>query len=186
MLITFGLTQYMASPPHTMGNEGRGRATVNTSIRFAPTVTRLLLPLTAGRTVTLLPEASEIEALAHALTAQNDYWLLKLTPAHLDALRRLLDPATLAGQARTLVVGGEQLTAAMVEFWRTHAPSTRIPGLYRLSLMWGKSLTRGSSYGNGLLNGVFREGCSGRSCACAIYCEGKPFSTGNPLPGLRM
>jgi amino acid adenylation domain-containing protein/non-ribosomal peptide synthase protein (TIGR01720 family) len=130
MLTHFGLNNYLAWARHTMGNEGRGGAPVNTSIGFDATVTSLLLPLTAGRTVTLLPEASEIEALAHALTAQNDYWLLKLTPAHLDALRRLLDPATLAGQARTLVVGGEQLTAAMVEFWRTHAPSTRIINEY--------------------------------------------------------
>ncbi|MBK6592494.1 MAG: AMP-binding protein [Burkholderiales bacterium] len=130
MLTHFGLNNYLAWARHTMGNEGRGGAPVNTSIGFDATVTSLLLPLTAGRTVTLLPEASEIEALAHALTAQNDYWLLKLTPAHLDALRQLLDPATLAGQARTLVVGGEQLTAAMVEFWRTHAPATRIINEY--------------------------------------------------------
>jgi pristinamycin I synthase-3/4 len=98
-------------------------APVNTPLAFDATVTSLLLPLIAGRTIRLLPETDQIAALAAVLTSGVDLTLVKLTPAHLQALSHYIpEKATLS--ARRFVVGGESLNAALVESWRQ-----RIPGL---------------------------------------------------------
>ncbi|WP_141588803.1 non-ribosomal peptide synthetase [Myxococcus sp. AB056] len=109
--------------------EGSG-APVHSSISFDLTVTSLLAPLVAGRTVTLVPEDDRLEGLAKALRSKPDFSLVKLTPTHLKLLARQLDPAALAGQARALVIGGEALTAEALEPWRSHAPGTRLINEY--------------------------------------------------------
>jgi len=105
-------------------------APINTSIAFDATITSLWLPLTTGRTIHFLDQENEIEALAEKLQNDNNFSLVKLTPVHLDALRHLLPASTLAGQTNSYVIGGEQLTAATVEFWRTNAPATRLINEY--------------------------------------------------------
>jgi amino acid adenylation domain-containing protein len=105
-------------------------APINTSIGFDATVTSLFLPLISGQAVHLVAETEEIEALAECLAQQRGFSLVKLTPAHLDILQQLLPPETLAGQARALVIGGEQLSAATVRFWRRYAPATRLINEY--------------------------------------------------------
>ena len=108
---------------------GRG-APINTSIGFDATVTSLFLPLISGSAVHLVAETDEIEALADCLAQQRDFSLVKLTPAHLDILQQLVPAEALAGQARVLVIGGEQLSAATVRAWRQHAPATRLINEY--------------------------------------------------------
>ncbi|SEM69546.1 non-ribosomal peptide synthase domain TIGR01720/amino acid adenylation domain-containing protein [Stigmatella aurantiaca] len=109
--------------------EGSG-APVHSSISFDLTVTSLLAPLVAGRTVTLVPEDNRLEGLAKALRSTPDFSLVKLTPTHLRLIARQLDAAALAGQARALVIGGETLTAEALEPWRNHAPGTRLINEY--------------------------------------------------------
>ncbi|WNG44099.1 amino acid adenylation domain-containing protein [Archangium minus] len=109
--------------------EGSG-APVHSSVSFDLTVTSLLAPLVTGRAVTLVSEDDRLEGLAKALRSQADFSLVKLTPTHLRLLARQLDATTLAGQTRALVIGGEALTAEMLEPWRTHAPGTRLINEY--------------------------------------------------------
>ncbi|MEZ4868989.1 MAG: amino acid adenylation domain-containing protein [Caldilineaceae bacterium] len=105
-------------------------APVNSSISFDATITSLVLPLVAGRPVQLLPEAGEIEVLSTQLQTQQDFSLVKITPAHLYMLNHLLPPQSAAGQVRALVIGGEQLLYRQVAFWRAHAPETRLINEY--------------------------------------------------------
>lgn len=105
-------------------------APVNSSVSFDATITSLLLPLMAGRTVQLLPEEGEIEALSEQLQAQLDFSLIKITPAHLYMLNQMLPPEGITASARALVIGGEQLLQQHVDFWRTHAPDTRLINEY--------------------------------------------------------
>ncbi|HEX6642970.1 MAG TPA: amino acid adenylation domain-containing protein, partial [Thermoanaerobaculia bacterium] len=98
-------------------DEGEG-APINTAIGFDATVTSLYLPLISGRPIILLPEDRQLEALAELLNSGADLTLVKLTPAHLDALRGLVDVSKV--RARKFVVGGEALPAEVAEYWRPH------------------------------------------------------------------
>ncbi len=107
--------------------EGCG-AILHSSISFDMAVTSLFAPLLAGNSLFLLPEG--IEALACALLDKENYSLLKLTPTHLKALAALLPAEQLAGRSRVLVIGGEDLQMETLEFWREHAPATRLINEY--------------------------------------------------------
>ena len=109
--------------------EGAG-APVNSSISFDATVTSLLTPLVAGRCVELLPEQNEIDHLCAALQAQRDFSLVKITPAHLDMLSRLLPARPLGGCTRAFIIGGEALTVDRLAFWRRFAPEVRLINEY--------------------------------------------------------
>jgi amino acid adenylation domain-containing protein/FkbM family methyltransferase len=109
--------------------DGSG-APVHSSIGFDLTVTSLFAPLLAGRQIIMMPETESVEALAEALRAGSDFSLVKLTPSHLQMLNQLLPPAEAAGRVRALVIGGEELKAESIAFWRTHAPETRLINEY--------------------------------------------------------
>jgi amino acid adenylation domain-containing protein len=94
------------------------------------TVTSLLAPLVGGRRVDLLDEDLGVEQLAAALREPRDYSLVKITPAHLRALGDQLGPANAPGRTRAFVIGGEQLTAEHVAYWREHAPETSLINEY--------------------------------------------------------
>ncbi|MBU3584547.1 AMP-binding protein, partial [Polynucleobacter sp. 15G-AUS-farblos] len=125
-----GLNNYLkwANDEYRPAN-GNG-APINTSIAFDATITSLWLPLINGKTIQVFDDENDIEGLAKQLVRSPDFSLVKLTPIHLDALRNLLDPKDLPKQARVFVVGGEQLTYPMVEFWSKNAPNSRIINEY--------------------------------------------------------
>jgi amino acid adenylation domain-containing protein len=125
-----GLANYLAWATRAYGvHRGEG-APVHSSIAFDLTVTALLAPLVAGRRVDLLDEGLGVEQLAAALRERRDYSLVKITPAHLRALGDQVGPAGAAGRARAFIIGGEQLTAEHVAFWREHAPETELINEY--------------------------------------------------------
>ncbi|HEY0602810.1 MAG TPA: amino acid adenylation domain-containing protein [Herpetosiphonaceae bacterium] len=130
MLTQRGLSNYLHWAVAAYGAaQGQG-APVHSPIGFDLTVTSLFTPLLCGRSVWLLPQPQPVEALADRLKAQADYSLVKLTPAHLDLLRLVLPPDTLAGQARAFVIGGEALHYETIALWRQHAPATRLINEY--------------------------------------------------------
>src|SRR6185436_4853240 len=106
-----------------------GAAPVHSPLSFDLTVTSLFLPLLAGRCVELVPEEEGIEGLAGAL-AEGGFGLVKLTPAHLEVLQRLLPPERAAGCADAFVIGGETLSGEQLAFWREHAPGLRLINEY--------------------------------------------------------
>ncbi|HKH45402.1 MAG TPA: non-ribosomal peptide synthase/polyketide synthase [Thermoanaerobaculia bacterium] len=124
-----GLANYLlwAAEAYPAG-EGRG-APVHSPISFDLTVTSLFLPLLAGRCVELVPEEEGVEGLAAAL-AEGDFGLVKLTPAHLEVLERLLPTERVAGCASAFVIGGEPLSGEQLAFWREHAPGLRLINEY--------------------------------------------------------
>jgi amino acid adenylation domain-containing protein len=125
-----GLANYVAWAARAYDAASGGGAPVHSSASFDLTVTSLYAPLVAGRTVVLLPEGNAVEALVETLTARGGYSLVKLTPAHLELLSRLVPPERAAGAARALVIGGEALSWEALAFWRAHAPGTRLVNEY--------------------------------------------------------
>lgn len=109
--------------------KGRG-APVNSSIAFDATVTSFFSPLLTGQQVWLLPEKEEIEMLSRILNAENNFSLVKITPAHLQLLSPLLPAQRLNKQTNAFVIGGENLQRSHVEHWLTHAPDTRLINEY--------------------------------------------------------
>ena len=62
--------------------------------------------------------------MASSLLAPHPFSLLKITPAHLDLLARLIPSAEASRAARFFIIGGENLLSESLAFWRTHAPKT--------------------------------------------------------------
>ncbi|MDZ7269872.1 MAG: amino acid adenylation domain-containing protein [candidate division KSB1 bacterium] len=104
-------------------SQGSG-ALVHSPLAFDATVTGLFSPLLVGKTVQLVPEGLEIEALSRVLETQGGFSLIKITPAHLDVLGQQLGAERAGKVTAAFVIGGENLTAKHIAFWRRHAPAT--------------------------------------------------------------
>jgi len=106
-----GLTNYILWASREYEAECGCGAPINTPLAFDATITSLYLPLIVGRRVNLLSEDRQLEALAELLGRGDELTLVKLTPAHLQALRELLGPKASGVRARRFVVGGGGATA---------------------------------------------------------------------------
>ncbi|MFD2170023.1 amino acid adenylation domain-containing protein [Tumebacillus lipolyticus] len=105
--------------------DGHG-APVHSSLAFDLTVTGLFLPLLSGKKVVLLPEEADVEALGDLLRTEGGFSLVKLTPAHLHLLEHQLAEHEAAGCTASFVIGGENLLAEHLQWWREHAPELRL------------------------------------------------------------
>jgi amino acid adenylation domain-containing protein len=103
---------------------------VQSSISFDATITSIFSPLLVGQKVVLLPEKQEIEALVSLLQSSDNFSLIKITPAHLEILKYLLQPEQAQGRTRALIVGGEALLGNNLAFWLKNAPQTKIINEY--------------------------------------------------------
>ncbi|MEX3860392.1 AMP-binding protein, partial [Paraburkholderia sp. BR10923] len=95
------------------------------SLSFDGIVTTLFGPLLAGAALYLLKPAFEIDLLS----AANDgrvYDLIKLTPSHLSLLNRQLECYEGPAPTKALMVGGEPLVPADIQFWRKRFPHVRL------------------------------------------------------------
>ncbi|HEX3187053.1 MAG TPA: amino acid adenylation domain-containing protein [Pyrinomonadaceae bacterium] len=125
-----GLTNYLSWAVNEYRLNGGNGAPLHSPIGFDLTITSLFLPLIAGTAVTLVPEDDGVEGLRDALNSQQDFSLVKITPAHLEVLAHLLPPEHAAGSTRALVIGGEALFAEGLSYWFEHAPQTRLINEY--------------------------------------------------------
>jgi non-ribosomal peptide synthetase component F len=125
MITHRGLANYLDWAMQTYPTQVGG-APVHSSIGFDLTVTSLFVPLLAGQPVTLLPEGDAGSLLGQALTKPGGFGLVKITPAHLLLLNQIVPAEKAASATQSFVIGGEQLTAEQLSFWRRHAPNTRL------------------------------------------------------------
>src|SRR5215213_6580857 len=127
-----GLANYLRwSREAYQSQEGAG-AVVHSPIGFDLTVTSLWLPLLSGTRVLLAGEGiGVIEELAQSLDGEEEFTLLKLTPAHLEPLgAELAKRAAARGGVRRLVIGGEALHSEQLSWWSEHAPETQVVNEY--------------------------------------------------------
>ncbi|MGH8490382.1 MAG: non-ribosomal peptide synthetase, partial [Gammaproteobacteria bacterium] len=125
-----GLVNYLSWCTEAYAVAGGNGTPVQSSIGFDATITSLYPSLLVGRPVVLLPETQEIEGLSALLQSKHNFSLVKITPAHLDALGQWLRPEELGGQSRALILGGEALAGRSLSLWHTHAPETRLINEY--------------------------------------------------------
>ena len=126
MILHRGLVNYLWWAKDGYAVERGRSAPVHTSFSFDLTVTSLFVPLIAGGSVELLPEDVGAQNLVAALLRAGERSLLKITPSHLDLLSQQIGPEKIAGLARCLVIGGENLVAESLRVWRDLAPDTRL------------------------------------------------------------
>ncbi|HEU5132811.1 MAG TPA: non-ribosomal peptide synthetase, partial [Pyrinomonadaceae bacterium] len=72
------------------------------------------------------PETEGVLGLSTALSRGPNYSLVKLTPAHVQLLATQLSEQRAAQLTHALVIGGENLLAETVKWWREHSPQTRL------------------------------------------------------------
>jgi amino acid adenylation domain-containing protein/non-ribosomal peptide synthase protein (TIGR01720 family) len=125
-----GIVNYLAWGVRAYDAGAARGAPVQSSISFDLTLTSLLIPLSAGSTVDLLEEELGVDALTEALREKGDYSLVKITPAHLEAVGQQLAPEEAAGRARIFVIGGENLSSRSVRFWHQNAPDSVLVNEY--------------------------------------------------------
>ncbi len=125
-----GLTNYLhwAIQAYEVA-QGEG-SLVHSSLAFDLTVTSLWTPLLVGRSVELLPDDPSLETLRDALVRRRNLSLVKITPAHLSVLSQQLSPEQVRGCTRRFIIGGENLTAESLSFWRQAAPETLLVNEY--------------------------------------------------------
>lgn len=124
-----GLINYLWWARSGYGIDGADGAPMVGSIAFDLSVPNFFLPLTAGLSVTLLPPDEGLGNLADLLTEPADFSLLKITPGHLDVLRRMVQPDSVHS-VRTFVVGADEVRTETALGWRKAAPRARIINEY--------------------------------------------------------
>ena len=130
MILHRGLVNYLWWAIRTYNLQVGGSVPVHSSISFDLTVTSLYPALLAGGQVELLAEDVGAQNLLAALRQRKDRNLVKITPAHLEALSLQVSAEEVAGMTKTFVIGGENLLAESLQLWRDHAPGTRIINEY--------------------------------------------------------
>ncbi len=114
-----GLTNYLSHAAEAYLAEGVEGSVVSSPLGFDATLTTLLAPLVAGKRVELLPDDERtISRLAGRLFGSEQALLFKLTPAHLEALQYVEKPVETGQAAHVIVIGGEQLGAALLTKWK--------------------------------------------------------------------
>ncbi len=130
VILHSGLANYVSWAIEAYGVTAGDSVPVHSSISFDLTVTSLYPALLAGAEMELLPEEGGADGLLQALRRRGARALVKITPAHLDLLRQQLRPEEAEGLTRCFVIGGENLLAESLRFWRQHAPRTRLINEY--------------------------------------------------------
>ncbi len=125
-----GLLNYAQWALHTYTPEAGEAIPISSPIAFDATATGLYCALLSGRAVELLTDGEEIEELERKLQQPRQYSLIKVSPAHLQALGPRLQQANPPCNVSTIVVGGEALPASTVEQWQSFWPELRLINQY--------------------------------------------------------
>lgn len=103
---------------------------VHSSVTFDLTVTSLLAPVLAGKTVLLLPEEQQLDLLAQAFQSDVDFSLIKLPPLHMQMLGEQVAQAEIRGHVHAFIIGGEALFPRHIAFWHMAAPTSELINEY--------------------------------------------------------
>lgn len=125
-----GLANYLCWAVRTYGLRAGDLVPVHSSISFDLTVTSLYPALLCGGQVQLLPEDVGAQNLVTALQDGRLRGLVKITPAHLELLTQQVSAAAAPGTTRAFIIGGENLSAEGLRFWRETAPRIRLINEY--------------------------------------------------------
>jgi len=125
-----GLVNYLTWAAKAYAVEEGTETIVHSSIGFDLTITSLFSPLLVGGSVRLLDESGGLEEMAATLLSHSGSSLLKMTPSHLEGINQLVTPEEVSRKIRTLILGGETLSAKTLAGWNHHTPGPKIVNEY--------------------------------------------------------
>jgi amino acid adenylation domain-containing protein len=125
-----GLTNYLTWAIEAYKVKDGNGAPVHSSISFDLSITSLFAPLLVGRKVELLPAQLAVEALSEALRHEKNFSLVKITPSHLELLTQQLSPEESADWRGAFIIGGEALSADLIQAWQERAPKMMLVNEY--------------------------------------------------------
>ncbi|MER9689928.1 amino acid adenylation domain-containing protein [Mesorhizobium sp. M0139] len=94
------------------------------SFSFDGSITTLFGPLLAGTKIRLANSIAQMDALG--VDENQTYDLVKLTPSHLSLLNKRLEGYKGPAPTRALMIGGETLIPADIQFWQERFPAVRL------------------------------------------------------------
>jgi len=103
---------------------------VSSSLSFDATVTSIFGPLMCGGALQIVSEGNEIDGLGQLLCGKQFAGLVKITPAHLDAMGRTVAAEGQQPSPSLFVVGGDALAPSTVRLWQQMQPDVRIVNEY--------------------------------------------------------
>lgn len=124
-----GLRNYLTWCSSAYKSKNGRTSPMHSSIGFDLTVTSLFTPLISGHALHLVAGDDPL-TIVDELARLSGLGLVKITPAHLEILSRILPRDQAANWAETIVVGGEQLYGENLSFWQDYAPNTVIVNEY--------------------------------------------------------
>lgn len=130
MILHRGLMNYLWWAIGEYKVRAGGSVPVHSSISFDLTVTSLYPALLAGGKVELLAEDVGALNLLSALRETKSRNLVKITPAHLEAISHELSKSEMNGLTDVFVIGGEALLSEHLQVWREASPRTRLINEY--------------------------------------------------------
>jgi amino acid adenylation domain-containing protein len=114
-----GVANYLLHTTKNYLQDSIHGSVVSSPLCFDATLTTLLTPLFAGKTMHLVADNDNtLSLLAERLFDVEEPWLFKITPAHLEALSHLADKNKVCSAHHKIVVGGEQLTYKILALFR--------------------------------------------------------------------
>jgi amino acid adenylation domain-containing protein len=128
-----GLSNYVAHAVRTYLGEEIVGSVVSSPLSFDATLTSLLPPLVAGKTVELLlDDDTTLSCLADRLfEGETGGLLFKITPSHLEALEYMERPRAVGMASHLIVLGGEQLGVKQLRRWKQELlPNARFVNEY--------------------------------------------------------
>lgn len=105
-----GLARYIRWAARAFGGDGPADYALFSSLSFDLTITSIFAPLTSGGTVVVYPETGASDLAVLDVFADDAVSVVKLTPSHLSLVCAQGKPVS---RIRSLVLGGENLTAAL-------------------------------------------------------------------------
>jgi len=104
-------------------------ALVISSLSFDATVTSLLTPLMHGSAARLLRPTEELSGADTEIRCSPGC-LVKITPAHLSSLGKILKAEAAETSLGVIVIGGDALPASTAQLWREIQPGVRLINEY--------------------------------------------------------
>jgi len=113
-----GVVNYLKHALESYLSADMSGSVVSSPLCFDATITTLLTPLCAGKSVTMLPENDQTLTMLGEHLFSDQPRLFKITPAHLVALAYMHTDAEPVNSHHRIVVGGEQLTVQTLKKWK--------------------------------------------------------------------
>ncbi|MEO2211138.1 amino acid adenylation domain-containing protein [Paenibacillus amylolyticus] len=118
------LLNYLSWCKETYTQNDFDKAVMHSPLSFDATITSSFFPLFIGKPVIIIPRENTLGDLEDLIKTSDMRLLIKITPAHLDALHTLGCTEKVRDVKHTFVIGGDALSRRTIEPWLKAFPNS--------------------------------------------------------------